>query len=48
MEVCGQVLTACGGRPGKRALELAVKRIDAQQHQAQFRRIGTATLVYSN
>ena len=47
-EVRGQVLTARGGRPGQRALELAVKRIDVQQHQAHFRRTGTATLAYSN
>ena len=47
-EVCGQVLTAHGGRPGKRALELAVKRIDVQQHQTHFRRTGAATLAYSN
>ena len=47
-EVRGQVLTARGGRPGQRALELAVKRIDVQQHQTHFRRTGTATLAYSN
>ena len=44
----GVVLTACGGRPGKRALELAAKRIDVQQHQAHFRHAGIATLAYSS
>ena len=43
-----QVLTACGGRPGRRALELAAKRIDVQQHQAHFRLTGVATLAYSS
>ena len=32
----------------KRALELAVKRIDVQQHQAHFRHTGIATLAYSS
>ena len=44
----GVVLTMCGGRPGQRALELAAKRIDMQQHQTHFRHTGIAAHAYSN
>ena len=44
----GAVLTVCGGRPSKRAFELAAKRIDMQQHQTHFRHTGIAAHAYSN
>ena len=40
--------TVDGGRPGRRGMEAAVRRIDAQWHTAAFRRTGAARLAYGN
>ena len=42
------VRTPDGSRPGRHAMEDAVRRIDEQQHTASFRSTGVARLAYSN
>ena len=40
--------TVDGGRPGRRGMEAAVRRIDAQRHTVALRRTGAARLTYGN
>ena len=47
-EVRNQVHTVSGDRPRRHAVHDAVARVDAQQHQAHFRRTGIADLAYQN